>query len=59
MLISGAGALALADQMPWRSVYLVMSGIMVLAMAINFFAGNRYGRAAAAHVARRGSVALH
>jgi len=30
MLVSGALALALADRIPWRSVYLIMAGCMVV-----------------------------
>jgi len=30
MLVSGAVALILADQMPWHSVYLVMAGVMAV-----------------------------
>lgn len=34
MLISGAGALMLADQLPWASVYLLMAGILALGATI-------------------------
>lgn len=38
MLVSGALALVLADQMPWRSVYLVMAGTMAVGVLTSFFA---------------------
>lgn len=38
MLLSGAVALAMADAMPWRSVYLVMAGVMALCVGFTFFA---------------------
>ncbi len=38
MLIAGAMALILADHISWNDVYLTMSAIMLLAVAINFFA---------------------
>jgi PAT family beta-lactamase induction signal transducer AmpG len=38
MLLAGALALWQADHMPWRLVYLSMSGIMVVLMGIHLFA---------------------
>jgi MFS transporter, PAT family, beta-lactamase induction signal transducer AmpG len=38
MLIAGALALALADHIPWSSVYLSMSGVMLIGFVVNFFA---------------------
>lgn len=37
MMISGAFALFLADQISWNEVYLVLAGIMFIAMAVMFF----------------------
>lgn len=39
MLAAGAGALALADQVPWSMVYLVMAGLMAVGMATVLIAG--------------------
>ena len=38
MLVSGAAALALADALPWRTVYLLMAGAMALSVAYTVFA---------------------
>ncbi|MCX6125124.1 MAG: AmpG family muropeptide MFS transporter [Proteobacteria bacterium] len=38
MLIAGAVALALADQIPWNQVYLVMAVTMGLGLIVNLFA---------------------
>lgn len=38
MLTSGALALILSDHMPWRSVYLIMAGIMLLGTVVTIFA---------------------
>jgi PAT family beta-lactamase induction signal transducer AmpG len=38
MLVSGAVALALADAMPWHTVYLLMSGTMALSIGYTLFA---------------------
>ncbi|MDP1821803.1 MAG: AmpG family muropeptide MFS transporter [Archangium sp.] len=38
MLVSGAVALALADTLPWRTVYLMMAGVMTLSIAYTLFA---------------------
>ncbi len=40
MLVSGAGALILADQMSWRSVYLVMAGVMLIGVATTLLASD-------------------
>lgn len=37
MMISGAFALVLADQIPWNQVYLVLAAIMIVAMVVMFF----------------------
>jgi PAT family beta-lactamase induction signal transducer AmpG len=37
LLISGAGALALADHMAWRYVYLIMAAVLVVAMLVTLF----------------------
>ena len=38
MLVSGAAALALADALPWRTVYFVMAGAMALSIGYTIFA---------------------
>lgn len=38
MLFGGGGALALADILPWRTVYIIMAGVMGLGLLTNFFA---------------------
>ncbi len=38
MLFSGAFALILSDQMPWKAVYLVMAATMAVGMIVTFFA---------------------
>lgn len=38
MLTSGALALILADQLPWRAVYLLMAACMAAGMLVSFFA---------------------
>ena len=38
MLVSGAAALVLADALPWRTVYLLMAGVMALSIAYTLFA---------------------
>lgn len=38
MLVSGGGALILADHLPWRIVYLVMSSTMLIGMVTTYFA---------------------
>lgn len=38
MLVGGAAALALADQVTWQTVYLLMAGIMVINTLLTFFA---------------------
>ncbi len=38
MLTSGAGALALADALGWQMTYLVMAGVMVVALPLTLFA---------------------
>ena len=37
LLVAGAGALTLADQMAWSSVYLLMAGLMVVGMVTVLF----------------------
>jgi len=37
LLVSGAGALTLADQMAWSSVYLLMAGLMAVGMVTVLF----------------------
>src|SRR6185436_13176472 len=38
LLLTGALALRLADQMPWNSVYLILAGIMSLSILYSIFA---------------------
>jgi len=38
MLVSGAAALALADALPWRTVYLLMAGTMALSITYTLLA---------------------
>lgn len=38
LLVTGSAALILADRIPWPSVYLVLAGLMGLAIAFSFFA---------------------
>ena len=38
LILAGAAALILADHVPWRSVYLLMAGAMVLPIAANLLA---------------------
>jgi PAT family beta-lactamase induction signal transducer AmpG len=38
MLVSGAVALALADSLPWRTVYLLMAGVMVISIGYTLLA---------------------
>jgi PAT family beta-lactamase induction signal transducer AmpG len=38
MLASGAGALILADQVGWRTTYLLMAGLMAVTMVVTLFA---------------------
>ena len=38
MLVSGAAALALADALPWRTVYFLMAGVMSLSIAYTLLA---------------------
>lgn len=38
MLVSGAVALELAEHLPWRSVYLILAGVMALASLATVFA---------------------
>ncbi|MBD2260211.1 AmpG family muropeptide MFS transporter [Pseudanabaena sp. FACHB-2040] len=38
LLVTGSAALILADQIPWPLVYMVMAGLMGLAIAFSFFA---------------------
>ncbi|MFO1243421.1 MAG: MFS transporter [Rickettsiales bacterium] len=39
MLVAGAGALALADRIPWGTVYLIMCGLMLIGMVTVLIAG--------------------
>lgn len=38
MIVSGAGALAMADHLPWKVVYLVMAGAMSIGILATLFA---------------------
>jgi MFS transporter, PAT family, beta-lactamase induction signal transducer AmpG len=38
LLVTGALALRLADQMPWNSVYLILAGVMALSVLYSIFA---------------------
>jgi len=38
MLVSGAGALALADQLPWRTVYLLVGGLAAANLVVTLLA---------------------
>ena len=38
MIVSGAFALLLSDQMPWSSVYLIMAAFMLVGLIVAFFA---------------------
>ena len=43
MLVAGAGALLLADRMPWRYVYYVMAAVMALGLVITLCAPESVG----------------
>ena len=43
MLVAGAGALLLADQMPWRYVYYTMAAVMALGLVITLCAPESAG----------------
>jgi PAT family beta-lactamase induction signal transducer AmpG len=38
MLVSGAAALEMAEHLPWKTVYLILAGVMALASAATVFA---------------------
>jgi len=46
LLISGAFALYLADQIPWNQVYLLLAGVMLLCTVFTIFAPNPPGNIA-------------
>lgn len=45
MIVAGAGALILADRVPWKLVYLAMAGVMLLCTMITLWADEPQGGA--------------